>query len=283
VVFEAGLPGGQIAKTELVENYPGFPEGVSGPELADFLVRQAERFGAEIRPFSLAEGLRVEGNDFVLNIEDEEILARAVIVATGAEPRKLAVPGEDEFTGRGVSWCATCDGALFRDKVVGVIGGGDTAVQESIFLTKFAKQVHLVHRRKVLRATECIQERCFINPKMTFHWDRTVAEITGEDGRVSGVLLDSTQGEPQELLPVDGVFIFVGVEPKSELLRDLVKLDEQGFVPIDHNCLTSVPGLYAAGDVTATDLKQVVTAAAKGASAAFGALRYIDEKVCEVR
>lgn len=280
VVFEAGIPGGQIFKTELVENYPGFPEGISGPELGDFMVRQAERFGAEIRTFALVEALRRDGEDLIVTVNGEEVRARSVVVATGAESRKLGVPGEEEFTGRGVSWCATCDAPLFRDKVVGVVGGGDTAVQESNFLTKYAREVHLIHRRKVLRATECIQERCFVNPKVYFHWDREVSEIAGDNGKVQRVRLTSTTGEPDELLELDGVFIFVGVEPKSELLRGLADLDSEGFVRIDHNCLTSSPGIYAAGDVTAASLKQVVTAAAKGAAAAFEALRHIDTIAC---
>jgi thioredoxin reductase (NADPH) len=280
VVFEAGLPGGQIVKTEWVENYPGFPQGISGPELGDFMVRQAERFGAEIRTFAPVESLRHEGTDLVLTTDQGEVQAHAVIVATGADPRKLGVPGEEEFTGRGVSWCATCDGPLFRDKVVGVVGGGDTAVQESNFLTKFASEVHLIHRRQVLRATECIQERCFINPKISFHWNRVVEEVAGEAGKVGGLRLGSTTGEAEEFLKLDGVFIFVGVQPRNELLRGLIDLDEQGFALIGQNCVTSAPGIYAAGDVTASDLKQVITAAAKGASAAFEALRYIDEKVC---
>jgi thioredoxin reductase (NADPH) len=283
VVFEAGLPGGQIVKTEWVENYPGFPQGISGPELGEFMVRQAERFGAEIRTFAPVDELRSHGQDLVLRLDQEEVRAHAVVVATGADPRKLGVPGEEEFTGRGVSWCATCDGALFRDKVVCVVGGGDTAVQEANFLTKFAREVHVIHRRQVLRATECIQERCFVNPKISFHWNRVVDEIAGEDGRVRGIRLTSTSGEAEEFLSADGVFIFVGVQPRNELLRGLVELDREGFALVDEDYMTTMPGLYAAGDVTAGELKQVITAAANGATAAFQALRYIDEKVCPPR
>jgi len=206
-----------------------------------------------------------------------------VILATGAVPRKLGVPGEAEFTGRGVSWCATCDGALFKDKVVAVIGGGDAAVEEAMFLTKFASRVHLIHRRDELRATKCIQERCFANDKIELHWSRTIAEIVGRDGKVASVTLASTAGEPDEVLPLDGVFIFVGVHPMSELASGLVELDESGYIRIDHDGRTSVPGLFAAGDVTDSELKQVITAAAKGASAAFEALRYIDSAtVCTI-
>ena len=283
IVFETALPGGQIVTTDWVENYPGFPEGLSGAELAELMHRQAERFGAEFRTFASIERIEPLDLDFVVtNSEDEHVLARAVILATGAVPKKLGVSGEAEFTGRGVSWCATCDGALFRDKAVAVVGGGDAAVEEAMFLTKFARTVYIIHRRGELRATKCIQERCFENEKIQMKWSRVVTGITGAEGRVTGVELAATNGEPDELLPLDGVFIFVGVDPKSELVRELCDLDDAGFVKIDHNGLTSCPGLYAAGDVTDSDLKQVVTAAAKGASAAFEALRWIDERLCSV-
>lgn len=283
VVFETALPGGQIVTTDHVENYPGFPNGVSGAELGDLMHRQAEEFGAEFRNFASIESIEPEGIDFVLtNTEEEKVLAKAVILATGAVPKKLNVPGEAEFTGRGVSWCATCDGALYRDKTVAVVGGGDAAVEEAIFLTKFASKVYLIHRRDELRATKCIQERCFDNEKIELKWSRVVGEVVGENGKVTGLNLHATNDEPDELLPLDGVFIFVGVDPKSDLVKGLCELDAAGFVKTDVNGLTSYPGLYAAGDVTVGDLKQVVTAAADGASAAFEALRYIDERLCSI-
>jgi thioredoxin reductase (NADPH) len=282
VVFESGLPGGQIITTDWVENYPGFPEGLSGAELGDLMMRQAEHFGAELRNFSPVEKIEYHDQDFALTVDGERLIARAVILATGAVPKRLGVPGEAEFTGRGVSWCATCDGALFRDKVVAVIGGGDAAVEEALFLTKFASKVYLIHRRDELRATKCIQERCFENEKIEMKWSRVVDEILGADGKVAGLRLRATNDEPDETVHLDGVFIFVGVDPKSELVADMCNLDENGYVMIDHDGLTSVPGLYAAGDVTDSELKQVVTAAAKGASAAFEALRWIDERMCSV-
>lgn len=282
VVFENALPGGQIVTTDWVENYPGFPDGLSGAELGDLMQRQAERFGAEFRTFAPVESIEPVDLDFKLTVEGEEILAKVVILATGAVPKKLGVPGEAEYTGRGVSWCATCDGALFRDKVVAVIGGGDAAIEEAIFLTKFARRVHIVHRRDELRATKCIQERCFENEKIEVHWSRVVKEVKGENGKVTGIELAATNGEPDELLPLDGVFIFVGIDAKSELVTELCDIDERGFVKVDHNGLTSYPGLYAAGDVTDSELKQVVTAAAKGASAAFEALRYLDSRLCSI-
>ena len=283
LVFETALPGGQIVTTDWVENYPGFPEGLSGAELAELMHRQAERFGAEFRTFASIERIEPLDLDFVVtNSEDEQVLAHAVILATGAVPKKLGVSGEAEFTGRGVSWCATCDGALFRDKAVAVVGGGDAAVEEAMFLTKFAREVHLIHRRDELRATKCIQERCFANPKVQLHWNRVPVEILGDGRKVAALRLESTVGEPEQTLELDGVFIFVGVHPLSELVVDLCDLDEAGYVKTDHDGRTSCPGLYAAGDVTDNELKQVITAAAKGASAAFEAVRYIGEKVCTI-
>lgn len=283
VVFETALPGGQIITTDHVENYPAFPEGVSGARLGELMYQQAEQFGAEFRTFASIESIRPEGLDFVLtNTEEEQVAARTVILATGAVPKKLNVPGEAEYTGRGVSWCATCDGALFKDKTVAVVGGGDAAVEEAIFLTKFASKVYLIHRRDELRATKCIQERCFDNEKIELKWSRVVGEVAGEEGRVTGLRLHATDGAPDELLPLDGVFIFVGVDPKSDLVKGLCELDAAGFVKTDTNGLTTYPGLYAAGDVTVGDLKQVVTAASGGASAAFEALRYIDERLCSI-
>ena len=278
VVFERGIPGGQIVTTDWVENYPGFPEGVSGQMLGDLLTKQAETHGAIIRSFAPVDSIRQENDGmFVLTSEDEEFAAYSVIVATGAVPRKLGILGEAEFTGRGVSWCATCDGALFRDKVVAVVGGGDAAVEEAMFLTKFASRVHLIHRRDEFRATRCIQERCRANPKVEEHLSRVPIEVVGKDGKVVGLRLESTKGEPEEYLELAGVFIFVGVHPMNELVTELVDMSDNGYIIIDHDGRTSVAGLFAAGDITQGELKQVITAAAKGASAAFEALRYIDE------
>jgi thioredoxin reductase (NADPH) len=276
VVFERGLPGGQIVTTDWVENYPGFPDGISGSDLGELMTKQAEVHGAVIRTFSPVEHISTEGDRFVLTSEGDEFEAHSVILATGAVPRKLGIPGEAEFTGRGVSWCATCDGALFKDKTVAVIGGGDAAVEEAMFLTKFVTRVHLVHRRDELRATKCIQERCFANDKIELELSRIPVEIVGENGKVAALRLESPAGEPEKLLPVDGVFIFVGVHPVNELAQELCELSESGYISIDHDGRTSVPGLFAAGDVTQSELKQVITAAAKGASAAFEALRYVD-------
>jgi thioredoxin reductase (NADPH) len=282
IVFEQGIPGGQIMTTDWVENYPGFPKGLSGQELGDLMVAQAEEFGAEIKSFTPVETIEPVDLDFKIVADGEEYVAKTVIVATGAVPRKLEIPGEAEFTGRGVSWCATCDGALYKDKTVCVIGGGDAAVEEALFLTKFAEKVYLIHRRDELRATKCIQERCFDNPKIEMKWSRIPVEIKGEDNKVSGVQLQATDDGEDEFLPLDGVFIFVGVNPVNALAQELLDLDENGYIKIDHDGRTSWPGIFAAGDVTDSELKQVVTAAAKGASAAFEALRMVDEKVCAI-
>lgn len=283
VVFEQGIPGGQIVTTDWVENYPGFPKGLSGQELGDLMLAQAEEFGAEVKSFTTVSTIEPVDLDFIITTtDDEQFLARAVILATGAIPKKLGVPGEAEFTGRGVSWCATCDGALFKDKIVAVVGGGDAAIEEAMFLTKFASEVHVIHRRDELRATKCIQERCFENEKITIHWSRVVREIKGDEGKVSGLELAATNGEDDEFLPLDGVFIFTGVDPVNGVALQLVATNDTGYITTDHDGRTDYPGIYAAGDVTDSELKQVITAAAQGASAAFEALRYVDDKVCSV-
>jgi thioredoxin reductase (NADPH) len=276
------MPGGQIMTTDWIENYPGFVEGLSGAEIGDLFRQHAEKYGAEFRTFEEVESIEPVERHFVLRVDGKDLEVRTIILCTGAVPAKLGVPGEAEYTGRGVSWCATCDGALYRDKTVAVIGGGDAAIEEAMFLTKFAKKVYVVHRRDELRATKCIQERCFENPKIEIAWSRVVREIEGDGTRVTGIVLDSTSGEDELSLPVDGVFEFVGVIPHSELVTDLVELDERGFVKIDHRGLTDVPGLYAAGDVTNYPLKQVVTAAGQGAAAADDAVKHIDSGVCTI-
>jgi thioredoxin reductase (NADPH) len=282
VVFEKALPGGQIVTTDWIENYPGFHEGISGAEIGQLMGTHAERFGAEFRTFVEVDAVDPNEEHFELTVEGEKLLARTVIIATGAVPAKLGVPGEAEYTGRGVSWCATCDGALYRDKVAAVIGGGDAAVEEAMFLTKFAREVHLVHRRDELRATKCIQEELFENEKITVQWSRVVHEIEGDGRKVTALSLDSTKGEDRARLEVDGVFEFVGVIPYSDIVRHCCDIDERGFIPIDHRGRTSQPGLYAAGDVTNYPLKQVVTAAGQGAVAADDAVKRIDSGVCTI-
>jgi thioredoxin reductase (NADPH) len=280
VVFESVLPGGQIITTDWIENYPGMPEGLNGARMGELMHAHAEKFGAQFRTFAQVEKLTDESGGFRIIADDESFLARTVILATGAVPRKLGIAGEAEYTGRGVSWCATCDGALYRGKTVAVVGGGDAALEEAMFLTKFAERVHLVHRRDEFRATKCIQERAFANDKIELHLGRVPIEVVGHMGKVSGLVLETAASEPAETLEVQGVFEFVGVHPNSELVRDMVDLADGGWVMVDSSMGTSFTGLYAAGDVTNTPLKQVVTAAGQGATAAFEALRYLDSGVC---
>lgn len=280
VVFETQLPGGQIITTDWVENYPGMPEGLNGARIGELMHAHAEKFGAEFRTFAPITEVRSEGGGFRLVSEDGDVMARTVVLATGATPRKLGIPGEAAYTGRGVSWCATCDGALFRGKVVAVVGGGDAALEEAAFLTKFAEKVHLIHRRDEFRATKCIQERVLANEKIEVHYSRIPVEVVGHEGKVSAVVLQDAKGGPDETLPIDGIFEFVGVRPNSELVAGLADLADGGWVKVDGGMATSVPGLYAAGDVTDTPLKQVVTAAGQGATAAFEATRYLDSGVC---
>lgn len=281
VVLEGAVPGGQIVTTDLVENYPAFPDGITGQQLGALMERQATHWGAEVRTFSQVDSLEVRGHDFVITADEVRVGAHAVILATGVSPMKLGVPGEAEHTGRGVSWCATCDGAFFREKEVAVIGGGNAAIEEALFLTKFASRVHVVHRRDQLRATECIQERALAHDKIEVHWNRVVTEILGEGGRVAGVRLRSTvDPSEEETLPLEGVFEFVGIEPNSALVRGLADVDAGGFVIVDGACETSLPGLYAAGDVTDTHLRQVVTAAAQGAIAAQSAIHHAGATAC---
>jgi thioredoxin reductase (NADPH) len=278
VVFETGLPGGQIVTASWVENYPGFPDGISGQDLGDLMSQQAVNAGAEIRTISPVEAIGPAGDGFILTVDGKEVQAKAVILATGAVPKKLGVRGEAEFAGRGVSWCATCDGPLYRDKVVAVVGGGDSATQEALYLAKIANHVHLIHRRDELRATQCLQEECFFHPQITMHLSYVIEEIIGEGGKITGVRLRSKADGGEEVLPVDGLFEFVGIDAQTDLVAGLCELDENGFVRVDENGCTSLAGLYAAGDVTHYELKQVVTACARGAFAAVHAARYVDSR-----
>ena len=279
VVFETGLPGGQIVSASWVENYPGFPDGISGQDLADLMYQQAENAGAEFRTISPVEAIRPEGNDYVLSVGGEEIKARVVVLATGAIPKKLGIPGESDFAGRGVSWCATCDGPLYRDKVVAVVGGGDSATQEAVYLAKIAREVHLIHRRNELRATECLQEQCLFHPQIVLHLSHIAEEILGDGGKLTGLKLRSKTDGSETVLALDGVFEFVGIDAQSGLVADLCELDELGFVKVDPNGLTSRAGLYAAGDVSNYKLKQVVTACARGAFAVYDAVHYLETMV----
>ena len=281
VIVEKGLPGGQIAQTDEVENYPGFPEGISGPELASRMVRQAEKFGARIVMDEVLGLEKAEGGYLVRGYE-RNYRARAVIVARGASPGRLGVPGEDKFDGRGVSACATCDGFFYRDKEVVVVGGGDAAVEEGIFLTKFARKVTLVHRRDELRANKVAQKRAFQNPKMHFLFSHVVTEILGED-QVTGVRLKNLKTGEEYVYPTDGVFVFIGHEPNTAFLKGVVELRPDGYIAVRDEVFTSEPGIFAAGDVADPIYRQLTTSVGAGTRAAMMAERYLAEEAEKVK
>ncbi|MCL6561024.1 MAG: thioredoxin-disulfide reductase [Firmicutes bacterium] len=274
VLVEQGVPGGLAASTERIENYPGFEEGIGGPELANRMDGQARRFGLKVLNSNVQKIVRGE-KGFIVKTEDGDLSAPAVILATGAQPQKLGVKGEAELHGLGVSYCATCDGAFFKGRTVAVVGGGDAAVEEAIFLTRFAEKVYIIHRRNELRATKVLQERARQNPKIEFVWNSVVSEVLGayfvEGIRIRNVLTGETEDKK-----VDGVFMYVGTRPNSELVKDLVKLDDRGYIVTDENMATECPGLFAAGDVRRKLLRQVVTAVADGAIAAVAAEKYLE-------
>jgi thioredoxin reductase (NADPH) len=274
VVVEKGLPGGQIAQTEEVENYPGFEVAIAGPELAQRMVRQAERFGAKI-VMDEVEGLTRDGGRFRVRGYERDYLVDAVIVATGANPRRLGVPGEDEFYGRGVSTCATCDGFFYRGKHVVVVGGGDAAVEEGAFLTKFADRVTVVHRRDQLRANKVAQERAFANPKMHFVWNTVVEEVLGDDGLVTGVRTRDVVTGAEGRIAADGVFIYVGHVPNTDYLRGVVRLNDHGYVDVRDEIYTDVEGIFAAGDVADEVYRQLSTSVGAGTRAAMAAERWL--------
>lgn len=266
--------GGQAATTDEIENYPGFASGITGPALSEAMGEQASRFGVD-RLAARAEGLTVDRDIRVLKTDKGDFAARTVIVASGAYPRLLRCPGELEFRGRGVSYCATCDAAFYEGANVIVVGGGDAAVEEAMYLTKFADTVTLVHRRDALRATPIVQDRALAHDKLKIMWNTVLEEIKGS-GTVETVRVrDTVTGEHREL-SVDGVFIYVGLTPNSDWLGGLVETDEWGYIPTDENMCTRVAGVYAVGDIRRKLLRQVVTAAADGAIAAYHAEKYIE-------
>jgi thioredoxin reductase (NADPH) len=275
VIFERGIIGGQIATTGTVENYPGFPDGINGLDLALAMHRQAERFGAETRNEAVMS-MRNAPPHFVLTTESGDTFASTVIVTAGAEPNKLGVPGETELIGKGVSFCATCDAAFFRDVPIAVVGGGDSAVDEALFATRFASKVYVIHRRDELRAEKILQERAFANPKIEFVWNTVVERVNG-DGAVTSVSLRNVTTDERHDLDVAAVFVFIGQSPNSGVLSGLVPVDARGEVEVNDWMETSVPGLFVAGDLRANAARQLVTAAGDGASAAIRADRYIAE------
>lgn len=276
LLLERGVPGGLVISTHFIENYPGFSEGIGGPELMTQMEKQARRFGLEIRSANV-DSLSINKNGILLKTDAGEIAAGAVILATGANPQLLGVKGEKEFTGLGVSYCATCDGAFFRDRTVAVVGGGDAAVEEAMFLTRFVKKVLLIHRRGELRATKIVQKRAFDNPKIEFLWHSVVDEIYGNI-IVEGIKVRDVRSNEIKDINVDGVFLYVGNRPNSQLVKDMITLDDKGYIITDENMLTSQAGIYAAGDVRSKLLRQVVTAVGDGAIAAVAAEKYLAER-----
>jgi thioredoxin reductase (NADPH) len=270
------FPGGQVATTDLVENFPGFPEGINGAELAQRMQRQAERFGAEIVMDTVTE-VKLSILPFTVRTDAQTYRARTAIIATGAFPRRLGVPGEAEFFGRGVSTCATCDGFFYKDKRVVVVGGGDSAIDEGLFLTKFAREVVVVHRRDQLRATKIYQDRAFANPKMRFVWDSVVEEVLG-DKTVTGVRVRNVKTGEISVIEADGMFVYVGTVPGTKLFAGQVEMDARDYIVTDGRQRTGVPGVFAAGDVQSPDFRQIVVAAGSGAMAAIQAERFLAEQ-----
>ncbi len=276
VLVEKFAPGGQVLVIDLVENYPGFPEGVGGAELVMKMAEQAKQFDLKIENSEVVS-LDLSNPVKEVRLHNKTITTHTIIIASGASPRKLGIPGEDRFYGKGISTCATCDGPFFRDRIVAAVGGGDTAVQESVFLTKFARKVYLIHRRDELRATGILRERALENDKIEFIWDSVV---TGVDGltNVEKISIKNVKTDEAKDLQVNGLFTWIGILPNTGFLGDSVKQDNSGFIIADSNMETSVPGVYAAGDVRNTPLRQIATAVGDAAIAAFSAEHYIQSR-----
>lgn len=276
LLLEKAATGGQAATTDVIENYPGFPEGVGGYELTQKMREQAEKFGCEIAEIKEVSNIQAEGDTRMVITEEASYPARAVIIASGAEARTLGVPGEAEFRGRGVSYCATCDGAFYRDKVVAVVGGGNAAVEEAIFLTKFASKVYIIHRRSELRADRILQERAMENPGIEIIWDSHLKKILG-DSKVEEIVIENKKTRERTEINVDGVFFYIGSVPNTTFCEGAIDLDDRDFVLTNEKLMTSMPGVFACGDCRANRLKQVAVAVGEGALAAVEAEKYLEE------
>ena len=279
LLIEKALPGGQAILTEIIENYPGFPLGIAGPELMQKMEEQAVGFGLKIEYGEVEEIKKKEGKEDkvrIVKINNKEHKTLTIILASGAEADKLEVPGEEELRGRGVSYCATCDAPFFKDQKIVVVGGGDTAIEEALYLTKFVREATIIHRRGRLRATRILQERVYSNKKINFAWDSVVTKILGKE-KVEGVLVQNKKTGEERGISCQGIFVFVGNIPNSKFFNELIKLDKKGYILTDDNMMTSQEGIYACGDVRKKLLRQVVTACGEGATAAFAAQKYIEE------
>lgn len=276
VVLTGTELGGQASLTDVIENYPGFPEGIGGLKLGELFQQQAERFGARF-DFETATGVDLSQRPFVIKSYAKNYLADTLIIATGASPNHLHIPGESELTGKGVSYCATCDGWFFKDKKVVVVGGGDSALEEGIFLTRYATRVNIIHRRDSLRASAILQKRAFENPKISFTWNSIVTEVLGQNA-VTGVRIRNVQSDEESIVPTDGVFVFIGHTPNTQLFAGQLEMDQRGYIIVDMLMRTSIPGVFAAGEAADPHYRQVVTSAGMGAAAAIQATRYLQEK-----
>src|SRR5690625_4077669 len=274
LMLERGVPGGQMADTEDIENYPGY-ENILGQELSTKMFEHAKKFGAEYA-YGDIKGVEDHGSYKEVDAGSKTFKARALIITTGARYKKLDIPGETELTGRGVSYCAVCDGAFFKDKELVVIGGGDSAVEEGIYLTRFAKKVTIIHRRDTLRAQKIIQDRAFNNDKMAFIWDTVVEKINDVDGKVGNLSLKNVKTGATSEFNTEGVFVYIGMVPLNEPFKSLNILNEDGYIPTNENMETSIPGIFAAGDIREKELRQVVTATGDGSIAAEQAIKYIE-------
>jgi thioredoxin reductase (NADPH) len=268
--------GGQVSKTDAIDNYPGFPDGILGPELVSVFQQQAERFGAEI-VFDSATEVDLTKRPYKVTTYGGEYLAESLIIATGASIRELGVPGEKEFTGKGVSYCGTCDGHFFKDKDLVVVGGGDSALKEGIFLTRFAKSVTIVHRRDELRGGIYLEKKAKANPKIDFLWDTIVTEIIG-DGTVNSVRLKNVKTEQEDIREIDGVFIFIGHDPNTEMFKEQLEMDQDGYLILDQRMHTNLPGVFAAGEVGDPHFQQVIVSAGMGAAAAMEAVEFLEDE-----
>ena len=275
LLLEQFAPGGQVLTTDRVENYPGFPDGISGFELVDKMIAQAENFGLMIRNEEVVR-LELSNEKKIVVTNKGSMETNTIILASGATWKKLGIEGEKLLMGKGVSYCATCDGPFYRDQEVAVIGGGDSAVEEAIFLTRFASRIYLVHRRDRLRAIKLLQERAMAEKKIEFVWDTVPTKILGQNG-VEGIELKNVKTGEITRKEVQGVFIFIGMKPNTDFVKDIVKLDENGFIITDDNMETSVPGLFAAGVIRSKQFRQIATAVGEGAVDSFSVNRYLED------